>query len=249
MHNIPVYIVSLSNALDRRSTISKNLDKYKIKYEFVDAIQGSLLDKEQVNKINLQCHYNRTIGPNEIGCSLSHKNVYKLMVRRNQSKAIILEDDAIINLGFELLFQEEFDLKDGYLYLLGGQEGLRSLPMQKFSMFSKTLLSGIYFKHSVNSEKYIYRTCSYMISLNTAKNLIKEQEASFFLADDWFYLSKKRCINKILLSNVVSHPIDLVESDIEKERIKLKEKSQYNIIFKCLRKIKSLFRNIYRFGL
>lgn len=245
-NNIPIYVVSLSDATERRNKISIML--YGFNFEFIDAIKGSSIDKSVVNKINKRNKYKRPIGVNEIGCSLSHLAVYKLMVSRNQEKAIILEDDAIINIGFNCLFKDDFYLKNNYLYLLGGQEGLRSLPMQKFSIFSKTKLSNVIFKHSVNSEKYLYRTCSYMINLNTAKNLIIEQENEFFLADDWSYLSKVGCVKKILLTSVVSHPIDLVESDIEKERLKFKKIPEFNAKFKYLRTIKSLFRNIYRLG-
>ena len=43
-------------------------------------------------------------------------------------------------------------------------------------------------------------------------------ENEFILADDWAYLERKGLIEKIYLSDFVDHPVDLSDSNIQKER-------------------------------
>ncbi|HIF9214290.1 TPA: glycosyltransferase family 25 protein [Photobacterium damselae] len=250
MNQVPIYIVSLSDAIERRTKISKALDDIGCSYEFIDAIRGGNIDDEEIKKYNNFSYYNRNIAANEIGCTLSHQKIYKLMMLRNESKAIILEDDVILGDQFKKLLQSNFSIDDESLYILGGQEGLISLDMQQFSIWRKLNISEVEFKKSIKSERYIYRTCCYMLSKELARKMNNLHRIKFYLADDWAFLKKERIIKRIYMANVVSHPLDLTGSTIESDRAKIKSEKSFKKtkLYSSLRIIKVFVRKLYSLG-
>ena len=77
--------------------MSEQLRKYNLDYEFIEAVDGRLLSENELENI---CDYNNfkkhpswgTRGKGIIGCALSHQKVYKKIVEKKLSKALILED-------------------------------------------------------------------------------------------------------------------------------------------------------------
>lgn len=105
MHDrIPVYVISLARALQRRANISARLNAAGVRYEFVDAVDGQTLDLEQLsgrlrNDIAYK-RYQHRLTNNEIGCFLSHYNLWARMLSEQIPCALILEDDACWTPGF-----------------------------------------------------------------------------------------------------------------------------------------------------
>ena len=102
--DFPVYVVSLARAAGRRANISKRLDDANVQYEITDAVDGKTLDFAKLgnrlqNGLAYKC-YQHPLTANEIGCFLSHYNLWERMLADKTEYALILEDDACWNPGF-----------------------------------------------------------------------------------------------------------------------------------------------------
>ena len=102
--DIPVYVISLARALERRANISGRLGDAKVQYEIVDAVDGKTLALEKLgNRLQNDLAYKRyqhRLTKNEIGCFLSHYNLWERMLSERTPCALILEDDACWKPGF-----------------------------------------------------------------------------------------------------------------------------------------------------
>jgi GR25 family glycosyltransferase involved in LPS biosynthesis len=88
-----------------------------------EAVDGQLLDKETINNnITLKTKYTlknpssyddiRSVG--EIGCYLSHTNIWKEIVSNNYNNCIIFEDDVIPDKNYEKIIKYIEDVPDDY---------------------------------------------------------------------------------------------------------------------------------------
>lgn len=101
----PVFVISLPEAVERRAGIKKQLDALGIAFEFVDAVRGSALTKEQRAQMvgpesEMVKHIDRVLTDGEIGCALSHQRVYDRVIQERFESAFVLEDDALLLPGF-----------------------------------------------------------------------------------------------------------------------------------------------------
>jgi glycosyl transferase family 25 len=87
-----VFIINLKRSFTRRKSIEKECVKYKLDYEFIEAVDGRLLSQAEIKRHTRELNY--ACKPGEIGCSLSHLKAYRIMCARGINKALILEDDA-----------------------------------------------------------------------------------------------------------------------------------------------------------
>lgn len=219
-----IFIVSLQQDVKKRETISKILNDFNLDFTFIDAVYGRELPNEYLDYLRdkssgklIDRGFPAT--PGEIGCTLSHLKAYQEVIDRGLDWACILEDDAILDERFEIFIKQfqSTNLDSHNLYLLGGQtpnskrliiksiKNIRNIGSQKFHK-------------TIKSEKIIYRTCCYLISSDLAKNLISLGKNKLILADDWAYLIEKGLIRNVYLAEFVEHPIDLVDSNIQRER-------------------------------
>jgi len=87
-----VFIINLKRSVLRRESIERECAKYNLDYEFIDAIDGRLLTPAEIQQHTRKINY--AYKPGEIGCSLSHIKIYRLMCAQKINTALILEDDA-----------------------------------------------------------------------------------------------------------------------------------------------------------
>lgn len=244
--NVPVFIVSLKNS-ERRNTIAKKLKGFN--YEFTDAVYGKdFLSEIEIlnNNVQTRARYKRAITPGEYGCSMSHRAIYKRMIKENIDWAIILEDDVDFTFNFQMQIRENIhNFDDNSLYLLGCQEGLPSFDHVVIGKKKVIEYKKIIFRKVLKSERYVYRTAAYLISKKTAGKILQFTENKFCLADDWFNYSRNRLFDNIFLGNFVYHP-ELLEgqSMIEKERLLESNLSEFrrSNLFLFLRDIKKKLR-------
>lgn len=254
MNNISVYVVSLNNST-RRKSITEHFNELGIRFEFLDAVDGRLLPKDVVDVINhknVQSRYRRKIGLGEIGCTLSHQKIYQSIAESSVDYAIIFEDD--IQLSKEILVVIEYfkskaiSLGDKNLYILGWQEGLSCQDMWVRSVKDKINVSNdVSFVKLNDSARYIYGTFSYVVSNDLAKELKRTYDSTFYIADDWNYLSALGVFKKLYLTNVAYHPEDFEKSMIEQERQAKPSSWKRSKLRAFLRTYKSRFRQLKRF--
>ena len=90
--NISIYVISLARAAERRAIITKRLTAADVDYEIVDAVDGKDLDLIKL-KHRLKVK-NAEKKRGEVGCFLSHYNLWQRMADQKIPHAVILEDDA-----------------------------------------------------------------------------------------------------------------------------------------------------------
>ena len=96
--NPPIYVISLTHATERRASISKRLTAAGVTYKIIDAVDGAKFDTntiaDRLRQDKFRAKYDRAMSPGEIGCFLSHYDLWQRMVTEQTPFALVLEDDA-----------------------------------------------------------------------------------------------------------------------------------------------------------
>lgn len=155
------YVINLASQIKKKEHIISECKKLNLDFEIYNAINGAELSEEFINK-NVLDYPNCYLTKGEIGCALSHINIYKEIVRNNLPYALILEDDAVLNplLADFIKDFENYNKKQGIFLLIE------------------------YFQYIKNKETVIGRfpvypaenaitTTGYIITLVAAKKMIK----------------------------------------------------------------------------
>ena len=93
-----VFVINLDKDKDRMASVDSQLRRFGVGYERVSGVYAKELPKEErkmaVNRFRWWCAIGRPIVPAEIGCALSHYNIYRSM--KPGEAVCILEDDVIM---------------------------------------------------------------------------------------------------------------------------------------------------------
>ncbi len=105
----PVYVISLDYDHQRRSRLVKQLQSAEIDFQLFKAVDGRKLSQEQLLSYekgleDFYRHHRKPqemrgrgpLAPEEIGCALSHLNIYQDIIEKKIPSAIILEDDSML---------------------------------------------------------------------------------------------------------------------------------------------------------
>jgi len=98
-----VFVISLSEATERRERMAKILGDLNISFEFIDAIDGrqfAMSAHVNYDRAKRLKYFGRDLKGGELGCTLSHKLAYEKMLSDNIDQAIIFEDDVVLYDGF-----------------------------------------------------------------------------------------------------------------------------------------------------
>jgi glycosyl transferase family 25 len=94
----PVWVISLERSLARRHAISLHLTALGVPFRFFPAIDGNALSPEETAKsYNAEAGkrlLGRALTPGEIGCALSHLELYRHQIRLGLDEVLVLEDDV-----------------------------------------------------------------------------------------------------------------------------------------------------------
>jgi len=162
----PVYIINLDCASARMQGMDKQLDNLGVSYQRIAAVRGVDLPANEVEKVysselNRQ-HFRYNLSLGEIGCYMSHRNIWQIMVEQNIEFAVILEDDLVINANFQQLFSEINTLKHYDLIKLADN---RSFPAAQKKKITDDF-------ELVNFNTIPNCATGYTLSLNGAKKLL-----------------------------------------------------------------------------
>jgi hypothetical protein len=115
-----IYCISLKRRTDRREKISSHLNSLGIDFEFFDAIDG-----KEIQNVNPNLNHG------EIGCILSHLEIYKKSISDGIGDYLIIEDDCEFHLMLNHLFSEFYkQLPDDWcLVYLGGNHNHSQIQM------------------------------------------------------------------------------------------------------------------------
>ncbi len=104
-----VFLINLAKNPERMAYVGGQLDKLGVAYERLDAVYGKDLSREEmrerVNDFRFWCACGSYPTPGEVGCALSHAQIYQRMVDEDIPYACILEDDVKIAPTFPRILQ------------------------------------------------------------------------------------------------------------------------------------------------
>ncbi len=225
--NMPIYLVSLEQDEQRRKELNTRFQNFYSKFIHINAVDGRKISaKAYYDKtINYFIKTNKTMSPSELGCTLSHIKALEEFMQTDSDYALILEDDVIgTDEDIKKIFRTSSTLDENTLFICGGQDGLSA---KKYLVGKKYLTEELY-QLSKFSHKHVLRTCCYVVTKKTAGLILNHHHKSLTLADKWDDFFDRQNI-KIVFQDILKHPIDLSNSHIENERVKLRTKTFFSI--------------------
>lgn len=193
------FVINLEREPIKRKYIIQECQKLKLNFELYNAIDGYKLTENYI-KENVFDYPECNLTKGEIGCALSHINVYKKIIEEDLPYALILEDDAILNIElpkflscFEKQKKEGITLLTADFYYCENKK----FNIDNFEVFK--VLKAV-------------RATGYIITNNTAKKLVKFLLPIRYEAD--MFKVFKLCAN-INLYAVIPHLIETNDKKME----------------------------------
>ncbi|AMC12725.1 hypothetical protein RL73_03145 [Liberibacter crescens] len=96
--SFPVYVISLPRSVRRRERCFLLLSQFGLDFSFFDAIDGNNLTYDNISSIydekRNQKKFKRPLSFPELGCYISHINLWEKIANSDKPGAIVLEDDV-----------------------------------------------------------------------------------------------------------------------------------------------------------
>ena len=167
--NIIFYVITLGND-DRVANIKEQEEKYKIKLNIFNAVNGNNIDQNELEKINLLGSVFKFLDEKrsrEIGCYLSHFNLLKL-IESSQTKSkytVILEDDfQIIDSNYKSIITNGlYQIKDSFDIIFLGY--LNNIDETTNIKYSPNL-------YKLNSNNKIWGAYGYLVNNKSIAKII-----------------------------------------------------------------------------
>ncbi len=169
-----IFIINLESSIQRRAKIQKNINSIStpLDIEFFNAVNGNDMKDNEISSNTRELCEATTKG--EIGCALSHINVYRKIVTDNIPVALILEDDVIIPDDIGLIVEDiEKTISDNEVILLNKPKQYLNKeirPLNKYKVFPIAEAD---------------LTCSYVITNKAARRMIAFLYPVWLVADRW----------------------------------------------------------------
>lgn len=219
-----IYVVSESVDNPRLDELYAQFPLNKNNFTVTPAVMGGgLLASEYYGYV---CkNYNQTqriLSPAEVGCALSHFNIYKSIIN-DQAAAIVFEDDIIGNdQALEQAKEIAENIAPNQVVILGGMNGLAEEKLLKFTHKDQASNQGVLAdikKIEPLAYPYLGRTCCYVLGHEAAAIIASQQESCLFVADAWGHFSDGTALDFYYI-NLFDHPIldESANSYIEQER-------------------------------
>ncbi|KAL0101480.1 hypothetical protein PUN28_018958 [Cardiocondyla obscurior] len=180
-----IYLINLKRRPERRNRMLSLFQELGIQAEIIDAVDGRTLNESFLKKLGVtpmseysDPYHKRPMTMGEIGCFLSHYNVWQTVLKNNYKSIMVLEDDVrfepffrqkIINVLAEL---SDLGIKWDLVYL--GRK--RLAKSESFVERSKLLVRA----------EYSYWTLGYVLSKSGAKKLIEAMPLKKLIPVDEF---------------------------------------------------------------
>lgn len=221
-----LYVVSIDDRGSQRLKTFFNQDIFKdISEDRIDIVGvkgGNLTAKEY---FNLAVHGRaKPLSPGELGCTLSHLEVYKKFLMSDKKFALIFEDDAIFpnSLSFGDLSKQiqKTKLDTCFLLSLGGIQ-MKVCRNVRGEIQNCTFISNALIKINPHFYHRICYTFAYVIDRKMAEVLLGYHDKPR-RADDWSYLYDFSPDVSIYMTDLIDHPVEqnVKNSYIEAERFK-----------------------------
>jgi len=251
LRRMKTFIINLPEAKLRRRSVINEAKKAGLDFELIDAVNGSELSEEDIDKLCDRDAITRSpkwLTRGAIGCSLSHLEIYGRIISENLPYALVLEDDVELKDGFSLILDRiSSKVNQDRVIMLYYQSWE---PLQ-LSIFGKEELKikdyALYRPYNI---KQVITTGAYIIGRGAAERLYKSILPIRFSADSWghFYqngmLKDLVCLYpRIVEIKPFKSSIDYIENRYLSELLKWIDRIQVPIISKVLEKRRKKWQN------
>ena len=218
MTEVPIFVINLKRDHIKKAAMKIRCEEQSLRPTFINAVNGLMKVGKKEGKIQ-----DHNLAPGEIGCALSHKMIYKMIVEKGIAWSVVLEDDVRLGENFpEIIKSFENFPKNCEILLLGHHScNARDLPTA-YAFRCAIHLTG---KYRISRPlEDCCGTYGYMISLQGARKLLAKMERIRKPADHYTGDSSNPSLW------ILNPPVVLIDekldrlSTIEKERKKIKQK-------------------------
>lgn len=180
-----IFVISLVRSIDRRSSIQQQMLAQELDFEFIDAVDGTLLTHQLTTDAVLPGQADERPDlrrPAVVGCALSHRAAYQRIVDENLSCALILEDDVRLSpdFGASLPTLEEA-LRSDEVILMYFQS---NYPIH-LSSNNAVYLPGGRRLLDISRFHYLGGATAYLVSQAVAAKVAQVQQPIRYVADEW----------------------------------------------------------------
>jgi len=179
-----VYLINLPRRPDRLAKMKYCFDQLSVDYELVEAVDGKKLTESDLKEKSIRMmpdfeepYHGRAMTFGEVGCFLSHFNIWQEVLTRGQDKVLVFEDDIRFEANFRaklesLLADLQESAPDWDLVFLGR----KILSNQEEPWVSNLLVK----------PGYTYWTLAYLLSKAGAEKLLNAKPLRNLLPVDEF---------------------------------------------------------------
>ncbi|KAK7930154.1 hypothetical protein WMY93_006549 [Mugilogobius chulae] len=182
-----VFMINLVRRSDRRERMLRTLYEQELSCKVVEAVDGKALNTTDIEAMGIKMlpgykdpYHGRALTKGELGCFLSHFNIWKEIVERGLQTSLVLEDDLRFEVFFkrrlQALLQEVTVHKlDWDLIYVGRKRMQIDHPERSVPNI-----------HNLVEADYSYWTLGYMLSLQGAQKLLRAEPLTKMLPVDEF---------------------------------------------------------------
>ncbi|XP_036423358.1 procollagen galactosyltransferase 1 [Colossoma macropomum] len=182
-----VFMINLQRRTDRRERMLRALYEQEIDCKVVAAVDGKAMNVSEIHDLGIHMlpgysdpYHGRPLTKGELGCFLSHYNIWKEIVERGLKASLVIEDDLRFEVFFKrrlknLLSEVQSEGLDWDLIYIGRKRMQVDRPEKAVPNI-----------HNLVEADYSYWTLGYMISLQGAKKLMEAEPLSKMLPVDEF---------------------------------------------------------------
>ena len=226
-----IFLINLDKNPERLAASKAQLDALGVEFERVRAVYGrDLTDIEKrhaVNRFRWWCAKGYRVRDGEIGCAMSHNNIYRKMIEEKIEVACVLEDDVQFDNRFlEVCLDvgKFVDLRKSQVVLLTNFTRERRNPR----------------KTEIIPIKNDHCTAGYVLTLPAARSILRVNDPIQIPADGWSRWVKRGIIELYQAFPTVCGQEDRVTFGSDVETATMLRVSELSFIRKVLHKMKRL---------
>lgn len=183
--DLPIFVISLPEATERQRITKAHLAEHGLDFTLIEAVDGRGFDVANHpahDTLRRRLFFGRDLKGGEIGCTLSNKKCYEIIVAQNIPLALIFEDDVVLDKNFIEILQLSLKHTTHFdLLRFISKPKLLEKPHKK--LIPLTVQNGktyhITKTHGIPGGSY-----AYLITLSGAKKLLKALEKPAYLPID-----------------------------------------------------------------
>ncbi|XP_038836404.1 procollagen galactosyltransferase 1-like [Salvelinus namaycush] len=182
-----VFMINLKKRTDRRDRMLRTLYEQEIACKVIQAVDGKAMNISEINALGIHMlpgysdpYHGRPLTKGELGCFLSHYNIWKEIAERGLKSSLVIEDDLRFEVFFKrrlmnLMSEVESQGLDWDLIYIGRKRMQVDHPEKSVPNI-----------HNLVEADYSYWTLGYMMSLQGAQKLLRAEPLKRILPVDEF---------------------------------------------------------------